>query len=248
MTKREENIVNIAMRAAELLKDSKIERSDITGHMGLTEEIIALADRFELDHANVDFDAADRDYWIEIDEFTERELLAQFGKEQATPQRDPVSIYLCPQEDHTYSAAVSLDKPPFSGALKLAVEQDYPVDVLFARTDLNGSTCFESEQCTDLSDLLSALDWCGKCRYTIHCVWDFDIDKTENQDLIQLFNDAYVRRCSLIAEQFDAMLSNEPEPPAPLVDRIQNAQQRMGQAPELQAKPQPHMDHIDIDP
>lgn len=86
MTHKEENIVNIAMRAAELLKDGRIERDEITGHAGLTEAIIEMADQFEKMNAGVDFDAEGRDYWLEIDAFAEEQLLERYGCEQK-PER-----------------------------------------------------------------------------------------------------------------------------------------------------------------
>ena len=53
--KMQENIVNIAMRASELLMAGKIEHDDMTGHAGLTETIISLAEKFEKENAEVDF-------------------------------------------------------------------------------------------------------------------------------------------------------------------------------------------------
>lgn len=84
----EENIVNIAMRAAELLKDGRIERDDMTGHAGLTDMIIQLAEAFEKKNLGVDFDAEDRDYWLEIDEFAEEQLIKELGVERPEPAQD----------------------------------------------------------------------------------------------------------------------------------------------------------------
>ena len=79
MTFKEENIVNISMMAAELLKDGRIERDDISGHVGLTDTIISLAERFEKENVGVDWDAEGRDYWLEIDHFAEKELMEKYG-------------------------------------------------------------------------------------------------------------------------------------------------------------------------
>lgn len=83
-----ENIVNIAMRAAELLKEGLIERDDISGHSGMTETIVRLAERFEREHEGVDYDAEGRDYWLEIDAFAEKELMQQYGLEDRPVQPD----------------------------------------------------------------------------------------------------------------------------------------------------------------
>lgn len=79
MTHKEENIVNIAMRAAELLKDGKIQCDDISGHAGLTEQIIFLSELFEKQYAGVDFNAGNKDYWEEVDSFAEIQLMALYG-------------------------------------------------------------------------------------------------------------------------------------------------------------------------
>lgn len=76
-----ENIVNISMRAAELLLAGKIERDDMSGHAGLTETIINLAEKFEKENAGVDWNMSDRDYWLEIDAFAEEQLLERYGVE-----------------------------------------------------------------------------------------------------------------------------------------------------------------------
>lgn len=82
MNYRDENIVNIAMMAAEMLKDGRIERDEMTGHAGLTEAIVALADKFEERYAGVDWNSDEQDYWVEIDAFAEKELLERYGVEK----------------------------------------------------------------------------------------------------------------------------------------------------------------------
>ena len=93
---RDENIVNIAMMAAEMLKDGRIERDEMTGHAGLTEAIVALADKFEERYAGVDWNSDERDYWVEIDAFAEKELLERYGIEKENlnveNSKDPVVV------------------------------------------------------------------------------------------------------------------------------------------------------------
>lgn len=89
MTAKEENIVNIAMRAGELLKAGMIERDDVTGHAGLTEAIIEMAEEFEQKFKGVDWNGEvipggeNLDYWEEIDRFAEQKLLEQYGLERS---------------------------------------------------------------------------------------------------------------------------------------------------------------------
>ena len=88
MTHKEENIVNISMMAAELLKDGRIERDDMTGHLGMTDVIISLAERFDREHAGVNWDSGDLDYWEEIDAFAEKELLELYGCERDSQEQE----------------------------------------------------------------------------------------------------------------------------------------------------------------
>lgn len=84
MTLFEENIVNISMVAANLLKAGRIAYDDATGHLGMTQTIIALARQFEDQNSGVDYNAegTDRDYWAEIDQFAEDKLLWMFGADE----------------------------------------------------------------------------------------------------------------------------------------------------------------------
>lgn len=87
----QENIVNIAMRAAELLKDGKIERDDIDGHVGMTQTIVQLAKEFELQHADEDWELPfSPDYWEEIDKFAEEKLMERYSIE---PKENTVKLW-----------------------------------------------------------------------------------------------------------------------------------------------------------
>lgn len=113
MTHIEENIINIAMRAGELLKEGKIQRDDISGHAGLTDTILSLAKHFEDIHAGIDFDAEDRDYWREIDECAETKLIEMYGIDQ-------------PMISSPLNLKVILDNGIVEGVLK---DKDAPVQV-----------------------------------------------------------------------------------------------------------------------
>lgn len=79
MTKKEENIANIAMIAATLLKDNKIETDEVNGHVGLCQEIVSLADQFEDTYTKMQANG-EPDYFESIDNFAEQQLLMRFGK------------------------------------------------------------------------------------------------------------------------------------------------------------------------
>lgn len=104
MTPKEENIVNISMKAAELFKAGKIEL-DEQGHMGLTQTILSLAERFEekIKKEGIDYEAdhaelkkagqAPHDYWEDIDAFAEEQLLKEYGREEPALV-DPVKLWV----------------------------------------------------------------------------------------------------------------------------------------------------------
>ncbi|MBR4942088.1 MAG: hypothetical protein IKZ19_08840 [Clostridia bacterium] len=74
MTHKEENIVNITVKAMELLNAGKIRQDEEQGFMGFTQELISLAERFEKEYGHIDFNAGEHDYWETIDEFSEKAL------------------------------------------------------------------------------------------------------------------------------------------------------------------------------
>lgn len=148
MTFKEENIVNIAMRAAELLKDGRIERNDIAGHVGLTDTIIDLADAFEKQNAGVDFNAGDRDYWEEIDSFAEVQLLKEYGIEQAKTEK-PLDI------------KVIFDRGILSDVL---INQNQPVNVELVDVDPNYEDY--DKLCAYRNDLYADKSF-QECEYTV---------------------------------------------------------------------------------
>lgn len=92
MTRKEENIVNIAMKAANLLDSGKIKMDEMAGFAGLTETIISMAEQFEKEYGHVDYNAAVeenapiRDYWEDIDSFAEEKLMDLYAPENAVVQ------------------------------------------------------------------------------------------------------------------------------------------------------------------
>lgn len=80
LTDKEENIVNIALTAAILLKDGKIDIEEHGGHAALTSEIVWMAGEFERRYAGVDWHQnVGLTYWEAIDRFAEEGLLEVYG-------------------------------------------------------------------------------------------------------------------------------------------------------------------------
>lgn len=79
----QENIVNISMKAGEILSKHPMDQDAYDGHAGLTSLIIESAKRFEQEiGSKTDFDDPDApDYWETIDAFTEKVLSEEYGLE-----------------------------------------------------------------------------------------------------------------------------------------------------------------------
>ena len=384
MTFKEENIVNISMRAAELLKDHKIQPDDISGHAALTAEIIAQAEEFEQMHAHTDWNASDApDYWESIDSFAEDRLLARYGIEreensvslwarvgmtlnvpketyerlltgdrvalqavldgevgearldgetyfpdtelnvgledmefdlpvststQPTPAASNEAIYdlvcvlavsaggvkkllysgaweecndfceehnwtfidensfqweleledtrelpphlrpavghlrrtdspkstldqqiqsaaqrsagpsgsfiaLTPNPDRTWSAGMTQDISA-SQAIPFVAEGSYPAELIYRRTDINGSGVFESETCKTRDELLQVLNWMGKCGFVPLELWNYDIEQANDTALLSVFQQGELRRFDLLSKEHDEMMEGEMRPAA----------------------------------
>lgn len=79
MTVKEENIVNIAMMAGALLFDGRIDPAKQEGHLGLSADIVLLAEEFEAKFAGYDWNEGRLDYFEEIDNFAEKRLMEKYG-------------------------------------------------------------------------------------------------------------------------------------------------------------------------
>lgn len=90
MTHKEENIVNITVKAMELLNTGKIRQDEEQGFMGFTQEIISLAERFEKEYGHVDWNSGEHDYWERIDNFSEKALLDLYSPE---PEQAQISAF-----------------------------------------------------------------------------------------------------------------------------------------------------------
>ena len=112
-------------------------------------------------------------------------------------QQTAYTVYLEQGCNQSWYSLIRRD-PPSEHAAMLCTEKDYPVDVVFRRTDVNGSISYDTYNCCDRAVLLQALDWLGSCGFTPCQVWDFDIDKEIDPALHKLFNDAYSHRLQKI--------------------------------------------------
>lgn len=133
---------------------------------------------------------------------------------------DNKKIFLVQNPNKTWSAQIS-DKRPFrilSNVAELTSEKEYPVQIFYRRTDLNGSSVVDSDVCPNRDSLLQSLNWFGKCGYSILSLWDYEINRPISADLQAIFDNAYDRRQKLLkaaAEDFaECVLADlsDPEP------------------------------------
>lgn len=129
------------------------------------------------------------------------------------------NIYLKMNENREWSAMVGTESP-CEGAVLFVEEQDYPVDIVYYRTDINGSSSMEVDLCRNREELLKSLNWIGACGYVPVQVWDYDMDKCDNRELVDIFHAGVNRRYEIIQEEMDAMMS--------LDEAIEEASSRQG--------------------
>lgn len=120
-----------------------------------------------------------------------------------------MNVYLIPGDDATYSCCLS-DDAPSAEAIFLMKEGDYPVLAMHERHDLNMDRLLAQETIIGREDLVKYLDFLGECRHALLSAWDYDIDKTAGEDLLNLFDVCYARKAELIGEEI-AMMEEVPK-------------------------------------
>lgn len=152
------------------------------------------------------------------------------------------AVYLIPQEGSKWSASLS-DVPPARSAIHLVDVQSFPAELFYSRIDSNGSLCYEKETIANKEDLVESLNWLGNCRWTPLSIWDFNLENTQNEALVTLFDEAAQKRMEIIEAEMDAMYGGSKESPnhspAPagegakakpsLANQIQSATSRKGE-------------------
>lgn len=129
---------------------------------------------------------------------------------EAAQENGPSHIFLSANPDRTWSAVASSNAPKGKSA-HLVQEQSYPVEVIYTRFDLNGSSVVEGDVCNNRKELLSSLNWIGKCGSVPTHIWDFKLDASEDQTLFDIINDSTKRRFELAQEDMWEALSVEEE-------------------------------------
>lgn len=131
--------------------------------------------------------------------------------------KNEMGFYVCPHEDRTWSVVCAE-----SGDGLLAIEQAYPVELYYRRTDINGSGVVECDVCDTREKLISSLNWIGECGALPLSFWGFDINAVDNPVVAKAFQDGLDRRRELALSEMDAFLPDDE--PDSLDDRISHCE------------------------
>lgn len=101
-------------------------------------------------------------------------------------------VYLVPNADDSWKTVITVT-PPAPAAAVLSAEEDYPVEVYYRRTDLNGSGTIEMDHCQNREELTRSLDWIGQCGHLILSFWTFQHDMPMENALTEILDKAYER-------------------------------------------------------
>lgn len=137
-------------------------------------------------------------------------------------------VFLVPKADDTWKTVIA-DTLPVPAAAALSAEGEYPVEVYYRRTDLNGSGTIEMDHCQNRDELARSLDWIGQCGYLLLSFWDYDYAMPMESTLTEILDKAYERghqqRMQVLAE-----IESESECRS-LTDLIQEAQSKADASP-----------------
>jgi len=109
------------------------------------------------------------------------------------------AIYVEPGKDLTWMAVAS-PQAPSHASIMLCFEQSYPVQLNYRRIDIDGSSMMTAISCNSRARLEEALNWIGACRFPLHSLWDFDIERFEDSSLFDLFDSCLSKRAEMDRE------------------------------------------------
>lgn len=109
------------------------------------------------------------------------------------------NVYLIPQDNGRYEAFIGAI-PPHEDAVLLTAEGEYPVDYYYCRYDVFANPIYQLTQCVNQEDLISSLNWSGRCYHRVRTLWDYDDVETENARIHQIFSDGFSQLQKVLAD------------------------------------------------
>lgn len=121
--------------------------------------------------------------------------------------REKPQIYLTLNADRVWSADVPHGRVD-AKAVRFCEEKEYPVELYYYRTDINGSSSLELDVCQDRRELLKSLNWLGQCGYTPLQLWDFHAQTTRNERVMNIFAAGAERRYEEAKQSLDDVIED----------------------------------------
>lgn len=115
-------------------------------------------------------------------------------------------IYISMNKETAVWSAVTSASRADNHAVRFCEEKEYPVDLYFMRTDINGSGIMEKEVCHNREELMQTLNYLGECGFTPWDVWDFHIESSRNEKAIDVFAEALRKREEKVLSALDDMI------------------------------------------
>lgn len=119
--------------------------------------------------------------------------------------RETPHVYLTLNADRVWSADVPLGRVDVK-AVSFCEEKEYPVDLFYYRSEINGSGVVEKDVCQDRNELLKSLNWLGECGFTPLKLWDFRAETTRDERVMNIFAAGAERRYEAAKESLEDLI------------------------------------------
>lgn len=119
--------------------------------------------------------------------------------------RETPHLYLTLNAERVWTADVPLGRVDAKAVL-FCEEKEYPVDLYYYRTDINGAGSVEMETYKNRYALLKGLNWLGECGFTPLQLWDFRAETTRDERVMSIFAAGAQRRYEAVQDSLDDMI------------------------------------------
>lgn len=117
-------------------------------------------------------------------------------------------IYISMNKETAVWSAVASASRADNHPIRFCAEKEYPVDLYFMRSDINGSSSLEKEVCRNRGELLKTLNYLGECGFTPWDLWDFHVESSRNEKILDVFAEALRKREEKVLAALDDMIDD----------------------------------------
>ena len=107
------------------------------------------------------------------------------------------NIYLIPKENGAYYAKVATQKPT-RDAIFLVEEGAYPVRIISRREYSLGYRTWDVNHAYNRAEMIASLNQIGNTLCAVYQIWEYDIDRCLEDDVINLFSNCTRKREELL--------------------------------------------------